>query len=109
MTANIANIALILRKCKNNPGYYRPIDLTSVPEKIKEQVLDWKQILGHRNKSKVIVNSQVLAIGKSYLTSLTDFCYKITGYMGNGKVMDIIYFNFRRAFGTDPMIFLYQT
>lgn len=78
-----ANIALILRKCqKNNPGYYRPIHFTSVPEKIKEQVLDWEQILGHRNKRKVIVNSRhVLANGKSYLTSLTDFCYKITVYI----------------------------
>jgi len=91
-------------------GYYRPIDLTSVPEKIKEQVLDWKQILGHRNKRKVIVNSQhVLANGKSYWISLIDFYYKITGFMGNGKVADIIYFNFRWAFDTDPIIVLYQT
>lgn len=39
---------------KNNPGYYRPSKLTSIPEKIKEQVL-WKQIPGHRNKKKMIV------------------------------------------------------
>ncbi|CAM4483022.1 unnamed protein product [Lepidochelys kempii] len=65
-----------------------------------EQVLK-ESILKHLEERKVIRNSQHgFTKGKSCLTNLIAFYDEITGSVDMGKVMDMIYLDFSKAFDT---------
>ncbi|CAM4703432.1 unnamed protein product [Caretta caretta] len=66
---------------------------------ITEQVLK-ESILKHLEERKVIRNSQHgFTKGKSCLTNLIAFYDEIAGCMDMGKVVDVIYLDFSKAFG----------
>ncbi|CAM4674736.1 unnamed protein product [Lepidochelys kempii] len=96
-----ANVVPIFKKGKEeDPGNYRPISLTSVLGKIMEQILK-ESILKHLEDRKVIKNSQHrFTKGKSCLTNLIVFYDKIIGSVNEGKAVDMLFLDFRKAFDT---------
>ncbi|CAM5090606.1 unnamed protein product [Eretmochelys imbricata] len=96
-----ANVVPIFKKGKEeDQGNYRPVSLTSVPGKTMEQVLK-ESILKHLEERKVIRNRQHgFTKGKSCLTNLIAFYDEITGSVGEGKAVDMLFLGFSKAFDT---------
>ena len=72
---------------REDSGNYRPVSLTSVPEKIREKI-----ILGtverHLKNNAVIRHSQHgFTKGKSCLTNLISFYDKVTRLVDEGKAV----------------------
>ncbi|XP_050792312.1 myoD family inhibitor domain-containing protein isoform X1 [Gopherus flavomarginatus] len=94
-----ANVVPIFIKGKEeDPGNYRPVSLSSMPGKIMEQVLK-ESILKHLEEKKVIRNSQHgFTKGKSCLTNPVSFYEEISGSVDKGKVVDVLFLDFSKAF-----------
>ncbi|GAB0208061.1 mitochondrial enolase superfamily member 1 [Grus japonensis] len=96
-----ANVTLVFKKSKKeDPGNYRPVSLTSIPGKVMEQL-----ILGvinkHVEEKKVIGSGQHgFTKGKSCLTNLIAFYDGMTGWVDEGKAVDVVYLDFNKAFET---------
>ncbi|GAB0209308.1 mitochondrial enolase superfamily member 1 [Grus japonensis] len=96
-----ANVTPIFKKGrKEGPGNYRPVSLTSIPGKVMEQL-----ILGvinkHVEEKKVIGSGQHgFTKGKSYLTNLIAFYDSMTGWVDEGRAVDVVYLDFIKPFGT---------
>lgn len=87
--ANVTPVSMVGKK--ENPGKYRPVSLTSVSGKLKEQNL-LHNIFKHISDENVIGSSQHGIIqGKSCLTSLTDFYREVTSSVDNNRAVDVIY------------------
>ncbi|PKU40229.1 rna-directed dna polymerase from mobile element jockey- hypothetical protein [Limosa lapponica baueri] len=73
---------------------------TFIPGKVMEQlVLD--VVSKHVEEKKVIRSGQHGFIkGKSYLTNLIAFYDGMTGWVDEGRAVDVVYLDFSKAFGT---------
>jgi len=96
-----ANVTPVFKKGKEeDPGNYRPVSLTSIPGKIMEQlILD--VIIKQVEEKKFIRSSQhVFTKGKSCLTNLIAFYDAMTGWVDEGRAVDVVQLNFSTAFDT---------
>ena len=74
------------------------MSLTSVPEKVMEQLI-LNAISKQVEENKVIMSNQHrFTKGKSWLTKLITFYDVMTGWIDEGRAMDIVYLDFGKAF-----------
>jgi len=96
-----ASVTPVFKKGKKeDSGSYRTVSLTSVPGKVMEKfILD---VISKQGKEeKVIRNSQHgFTKGKSCLTSLIAFCDGMTGWVDEGRAVNVVYLDVSNAFDT---------
>ncbi|KAK4825741.1 hypothetical protein QYF61_002180 [Mycteria americana] len=79
---------------------HKSVSLTSVLGKVMEQII-LSAITRHLQDNQVIRPSQHgFRKGRSCLTNLISFCDKVTCLVDEGKAVDVVYLDFRKAFGT---------
>ncbi|KAK4816177.1 LOW QUALITY PROTEIN: hypothetical protein QYF61_012467 [Mycteria americana] len=99
----LASVVPIYKKgVREDPGIYRCVSLASVPGKMMEKI-----ILGaverHFKDGAIIGHSEHgFTEGKSCLTNLILFCDKVTRLVDEGKVVDVVFLDFSKAFDTIP-------
>ena len=80
---------------------YRPVSLTSIPGKVMEQLI-LEAIMKQVEEKKVIRSSQHgFPMGKSRLTNLIAFYDDVTGWVDEGRAVDVVCFS-RRVGLDDP-------
>jgi len=97
----IANVTPIFKKDKKeDPENYRLVSLTSTLGKMMEQLI-LEAIIKQVEEKKVIRSSQHgFTKGKSCLTSLITFYDGMTGWVDEGRGVDVVYLDFSKAFDT---------
>ena len=98
-----ANITPVFKKgSKSEPGNYRPISLTSSICKVMERVLKGG-IINHLDKNNLIRPSQHgFMHQKSCTTNLIEFFENVTKSIDESHAIDILYFDFAKAFDKVP-------
>ena len=86
------------RELQAGPGNYRLVKLTSIPGRVMEQLI-LEAIIKQVKEKKVIRSSQHgLTKGKSCLTNLIA-CYDgMTGWVDEGRAVDVVYLDLSKAF-----------
>ena len=83
-----------------HPRNSRPVSLTSVPGKVREEVI-LKAITQHmRDNGGIRPSQHGFMKGKSCLTNLISFYDRVTRLVDEGKAVDIVYLDFSKAFNT---------
>ncbi|GAB0206062.1 mitochondrial enolase superfamily member 1 [Grus japonensis] len=90
-----ANVSQVFENGKKeDSGNCRPVSLTSIPGKVMEHNK-------HVEEKKVIGSGQHgFTKGKSCLTKLIAFCDGMTGWVDEGRAVDVVYLVFSKAFDT---------
>ena len=98
-----ANVVLLFKKgCRDKPGNYRPVSLTSVVEKLLEKPLK-ESIYLHLERQSLIRDSQHGFVrGRSCLTNLIEFFEEVTRCVDEGSAVDVVYMDFSKAFDKVP-------
>jgi len=96
-----ASVTPVFKKVKkDDPGNYRPVSLTSILGKMMEQLI-LEVIIKQVEEKKVIRSSQHgFTKGKSCLINLIAFYDGMTGWVDEGRAVDVVYLNFSKAFDT---------
>ena len=98
-----ANVSAIHKKSsKKQPGNYRPVSLTSVVCKQLEKIIR-SRILEHMSTNALISAEQHGFLpGRSTTTQLLQVINDWTATLDAGGELDVIYFDFAKAFDTVP-------
>ncbi|GAB0209855.1 mitochondrial enolase superfamily member 1 [Grus japonensis] len=96
-----ANVTPVFKKGrKEGPGNYRPVSLTSIPGKVMEQLI-LGVISKHVEEKKVIRSGQHgFTKGKSCLTNQIAFYDGMTGWVDEGRAVDVVYLDFSKVCDT---------
>ena len=99
----VANVVPLFKKgCREKPGNYRPVSLTSVVGKLLEGILR-DRIYRHLERQGLIRDSQHgFVSGKSCLTNLIEFFEGVTKKVDEGSAVDVVYMDFSKAFDKVP-------
>eukprot|EP00061_Rhincodon_typus_P012719 g38626.t1 len=99
----ITNVVPLFKKySRNSPGNYSPVSLTSVVGKLLEKILRDK-IYTHLEANGRISNRQYGFVRrKSCLTNLIEFFEEMMKMIDEGKVIDVVYMDFSKAFDKVP-------
>jgi len=84
---------------KEDPGNYTPVSLTSIPGKMMDQLI-WDVIIKQMEQKKVISSQHGFTKGKSCLINMIAFCDGVTGWVDEGRAVDVVYLDFSKAFDT---------
>jgi len=97
----LADVTSIYKKgCKEDPGNYRPVSVTSVPGEDLEQII-LSEITQHVGGTQETRPSQHRFMkGRSCLTNLISFYDWVTRLVDEGKAVDVAYLDFSKAFYT---------
>ncbi|GAB0181547.1 mitochondrial enolase superfamily member 1 [Grus japonensis] len=97
----LANVTPIYKKgWKEDLGNYRSVSLISVLGKVTKQII-LSVITWHIQDNQVIRPSQHgFMKGRCCLTNLISFYDKVTRLVDEGKVVDVVYLDFSKAFDT---------
>ena len=79
------------------PVNYRPVNLTSNVCKLMERVLK-SEIEDHLEKNVTKNSQHGFRRGRSPTTNLVEFTDRVTRWMDEGKSVDVVYFDFSKAF-----------
>jgi len=74
---------------KDDPGNYRPVSLTSIPGKVIEQFI--LEVINKQVEEKKVIRSSQHGFtkGKSCLTNLIAFYNDMTGWVDEGRAVDV--------------------
>ncbi|KAJ7404807.1 hypothetical protein WISP_143591 [Willisornis vidua] len=99
--ADLVNIVLVFNKSKKeDPRNYRPVDLISVPGKVKVKII-LGSIEKHLKDNAVTGHSQHGFLrGKSCLSNLISFYHKVAHLADQRKPFDVILLDFSKLFYT---------
>ena len=99
----VANVVPLCKKgCREKPGNYRPVRLTSVVGKLLEGILRVRSYR-HLEMQGLIRNSQNgFVTGESCLTNLIEFFEGVTKKVDEGSVVDVVYMDFSKVFDKVP-------
>jgi len=96
-----ASVTPVFKKGKKeDPGNYRPVSLTSTLGKVMEQLI--LEVINKQVEEKKVVRSSQHGFtkGKLFLTSLIAFSNGMTGWIDEGRAVDVVYLDFSKAFDT---------
>ena len=98
-----ARVAPIFKKgARNKAENYRPISLTSIVCKLMETFVK-DAVMGHMMENNLLSDKQFGFIkGRSTMTQLLNYLNECVNHVVTGKVVDVIYFDFAKAFDTVP-------
>ena len=99
----IAHVSPIYKKGKKNLAEnYRPVSLTAIACRLMERIIK-DQIMKFLVDEKLLSNKQHGFLGKrSTVTQLLSYLDKCADSISESKVVDVIYFDFAKAFDTVP-------
>lgn len=81
---------------KEDPGNYRFVSLTSVPQKVMKKIL--LESISKHMKDKVVTSSQHgFTKGKPSSTSLTAFCNEVTSLVDKRRAVDVVYLDLSKV------------
>ena len=87
---------------REDPGNYRPVSLTSVPGKTTEKIIPSTMERHLKNNAIIRHNQHGFTKGKSWLTNLIPFYDRVTRLVDEGKAVNVVFQDFRKAFDTIP-------
>jgi len=86
--------------CKEDPGNYRPVSLTSVPGKVMKQIV-LREIMRHVwDNWGIRLSQHGFMKSRSCLTNLISSYDLVTCMADKGKAVDVVYLDFSKAFDT---------
>ena len=98
-----ANITAIHKKgSKKSAANYRPVSLTSHIGKLLEKIIK-EELVSYLEHNKLIYETQHgFRSNKSCLTNLLEFLEAVADEIDQGRPVDILYLDFRKAFDSVP-------
>ncbi|KAJ7409653.1 RNA-directed DNA polymerase from mobile element jockey-like protein [Willisornis vidua] len=96
-----ANVTPIHKNgCKEDPGNYRPVSLTSLPGRVMEQIVLTTITQNLQDGQGLRPSQYRFRKGRSCLTNLITFYDQVTHLVDEGKAVDVVYLDFSKAFDT---------